>query len=125
MPTDRQRLGERGEALAEAWLTERGYTVAERNYRCPYGEIDRIMREGERLVFVEVKTRRNSDYGSPAESVTPFKQRQISRAALHYLQKNEAEERPCRFDVVEVLLLDGAPPQVRHLPGVFDAVEST
>jgi putative endonuclease len=121
VPTDRQELGARGEALAERWLTERGYETVARNYRCRYGEVDRIMREGETLVFVEVKTRRSDEFGSPSEAVTAFKRRQISRAALYYLQ-NEANGDPsCRFDAVEVMYADGLPPRVRHLIGIFEA----
>jgi putative endonuclease len=121
LPTDRQELGARGETLAEEWLAGRGYQVVARNYRCAYGEVDRIMREGDVLVFVEVKTRRSGDFGTPSEAVTAFKRRQISRTALHFLQ-HEAEDDPsCRFDVIEVMFTDGSPPQVRHLPAVFEA----
>lgn len=123
MATDRQRLGARGEERAEAHLTDRGYTTLARNYRCPYGEVDRVMQDGDTLAFVEVKTRHNPQDGSPAEAVTAFKRRQITRTALHYLQTNGLDDSPCRFDVVEVVLADGAPPLVRHLPGVFDAEE--
>lgn len=121
MPTDRQELGARGEALAEEWLAERGYEIVARNYRCRHGEVDRIMREGDTLVFVEVKTRRSGDYGVPSESVTAFKRRQISRTALYYLQNETDEEQSCRFDGVEVTFLNGSPPHVRHLPGIFEA----
>ncbi|MBW3625671.1 MAG: YraN family protein [Armatimonadetes bacterium] len=124
MATDRQKLGARGEEIAETHLAARGYALLARNYRCAYGEIDRIMRDGDTLVFVEVKTRRGVGFGPPAESVNAPKRRQITRAALHYLQEADSPEEPdCRFDVVGVLLADGAPPQVEHHRGVF-TVES-
>ena len=114
----------RGETLAEQWLVERGYAVVARNYRYRYGEIDRVMEKDATLVFVEVKTRRGSGFGSPAEAVNERKRGQIVRAARHYLLSRGGADAPCRFDVVEVVLEDGFPPQVRHLPGVFDASES-
>jgi putative endonuclease len=122
MATARQQLGQRGEELAEKWLNERGISTLVRNYRCPYGEVDRVMQEGDTFIFVEVKARRNSDYGTPAESVTPFKQRQITRTAMHYLQESHLEDATCRFDVVEVFFEDGSLPRVQHFPGVFEAV---
>lgn len=122
MATDRQKLGTRGEELAEALLLRQGYTLVARNYRCPYGEVDRVMDDRGTLVFVEVKTRRGVGFGPPAENITAFKRRQITRTALNFLQEHESwGESPCRFDAVEVLLVDGAPPEVRHLPGVFEA----
>jgi putative endonuclease len=85
------------------------------------GEIDRIMIEGDALVFVEVKTRRGEAYGRPSESVTAFKRRQIARSAAYFLSEEDEGERPCRFDVAEVTLHDGNPPVVRLLRGAFDA----
>lgn len=116
-------MGARGERLAEAFLARRGLALECRNYRCRYGEVDLIMREGTRWVFVEVKTRRSLDFGSPGESVTARKQGQIARAALHFLFERQAPEGPCRFDVVEVLLAPRNAPQVRHLQAAFDLPE--
>ena len=79
------------------------------------------MRDGETLAFVEVKARRNAGDVAPAEAVNAFKRRQITRTALHYLQANGLDDASCRFDVVEILLADGSPPEVRHSMGVFDA----
>ena len=121
MATERQQLGARGEVIAEAWLTGRGYTTLVRNYRCPYGEIDRVMRIGDTIAFVEVKTRRGVDYGAPAEAVTPSKRRRITRSARYYIGETDVEAAAYRFDVVEILLVANAPPRIRHLAGVFDA----
>jgi putative endonuclease len=124
MKSDRQLLGDRGEELAERHLVGKGYLLTERNYRCPHGEVDRVMWDGDTLVFVEVKTRRSFAFGSPAEAVDARKRRQITRSASHYLQEREgAEDMDCRFDVVEVALIDGSPVQIFHHVGVFDAEE--
>ena len=96
--------GARGEALAAAYLEQRGYTVLERNYRCRTGEIDLIARQGNRLAFVEVKTRKNALRGEPREYVTAAKQRRLHSAAMHYLMCHpEAENLLMRFDVAEIL----------------------
>ena len=96
--------GARGEALAAAYLEQRGYTVLERNYRCRTGEIDLIARQGNRLAFVEVKTRKNALRGEPREYVTAAKQRRLHSAAMHYLMCHpEAENLLLRFDVAEIL----------------------
>ena len=120
MRSNRQLLGDRGEALAETWLAERGYVLRARNYRCRTGEIDLIMQQGDLLAFIEVKTRRSEAYGTPAEAVNAFKRRQILQTAEHYLATFD-DPVECRFDVVEVWFLDGDAPRVNHLPAAFDA----
>ena len=78
-------LGARGEEIAAAFLRGRKFVILQRNFRCKGGEVDIVAREGKTFVFVEVKTRRNEAFGPPQASVTPFKQRQISKAALTWL----------------------------------------
>lgn len=75
--------------------------LLERNFRSRGGEIDLIMRQGETLVFIEVRYRRSRDYGSPLETVTQTKQRRLIAAASHYLQRRNLDL-PCRFDVVGI-----------------------
>lgn len=104
MTHTRKRLGQRGEILAAEKLVERGYTLLARNYRCAYGEIDVIARQGEALVFVEVRTRRGAAFGSPEESITPRKQAHLIAAAQHYLQANNLLDENWRIDVVAVEL---------------------
>ncbi len=99
------RTGKKGEELAAAHLTEAGYRIIERNYRCFFGEIDIVAEEGETLVFVEVKSRRSDAYGAPQLAVGREKQNKISRIALHYLSERHQRHRPARFDVVAVNLL--------------------
>ncbi len=95
--------GEAAEQDARAYLERRGLTFVQKNYRCPCGEIDLIMRDGEEIVFVEVRMRRQEYLGSAIESVTQSKQSKLIRTALLYLQKTEALDRVnCRFDVLGI-----------------------
>ncbi|HHH39553.1 MAG TPA: YraN family protein [Sedimenticola sp.] len=95
------RSGEAAEERALAWLRSQGLALVARNYRCKAGEIDLVMRDGESLVFVEVRYRSHRGFGSAAESVTPAKQRRLQRAASHYLQRLSRVP-PCRFDIIGV-----------------------
>lgn len=117
--SDNRTLGARGEEIAAAYLKKRRYRVIETNYRCKCGEVDIIARDGSVLVFIEVKTRRTATYGPPQLSVTPFKQRQISKAALTWLAKNRLMESNARFDVVGVVLREGTP-VIEHIENAFD-----
>lgn len=97
-------IGSGYEELAAAYLMEQGYAVIGRNFSCRSGEIDIIARDGEYLVFVEVKYRRDKRAGDPAEAVDYRKQQHIRRAAEYYLYRNRvSESMPCRFDVVSIL----------------------
>lgn len=93
--------GARAENLACAHLESSGLKLITRNYRCPQGEIDLIMHDGEVLVFVEVRYRHSNAFGSPAETVDRRKQERLRTAASHYLVRH-AIDRACRFDVVAV-----------------------
>jgi putative endonuclease len=102
MAGERRQLGIDGERAAERFLRARGYTIVERNYRCPRGEVDLIALHGRTVVFVEVKTRRAAASDSPYDAVDPRKQRQIVRVAEHYLSARRLHDRDVRFDVVGV-----------------------
>ena len=102
MPDDRQLLGAEGERAAEKFLRRQRYTIVQRNYRCPAGEVDLIALDRSTVVFIEVKTRTQPGFGSPLEAVDARKQRQILRAAQHYLVANRLQDRDARFDVVGV-----------------------
>ena len=97
----RRRTGRDGEDLAARHLTQLGYRIVARNFRCRAGEIDLIAEEGGDLVFIEVRARRSRRFGTAAESVTPRKQRQVCRVALHFLARFGWHSN-CRFDVVTV-----------------------
>jgi putative endonuclease len=116
----RQSLGLLGENVACDELRRRGYEILERRYRTRYGEIDIVAKDGETIVFVEVKARDGRDFGDGAEAVTPWKQRRISRMAQDFLLRRQIGERPCRFDVVAVKTGRGAP-VVEVYTSAFDA----
>ncbi len=95
--------GENAEQQACDFLTLQGLALVERNFRSPYGEIDLIMRDGETLVFVEVRYRKNAKFGGALESVTPSKQAKISATTEIYLNALENKIPRIRFDVVGIL----------------------
>jgi putative endonuclease len=95
--------GAAAERRAAHYLQQAGLTLVVCNYRSPYGEIDLIMQQEDELVFVEVRFRTRTDYGSPLESVDHRKQARLRATAAHYLQQDRtASNRPCRFDIVAI-----------------------
>ena len=111
-------FGLSGEEHAARWLLAQGYIVLERRFRCQMGEIDIIARQGKVIVFVEVKARRSTGYGSPAEAVTWGKQRKLLRTAQFWLLQKGLTEAACRMDVIEVLQQE-AVPVIHHIPNAF------
>lgn len=107
--------GGEAEALAAEYLARQGLTVTRRNYRCRFGEIDLIARDGITVVFVEVRSRRKDNYGGVAESITGTKRVRVIRAARHYLA-GARQDPPVRFDVI---LIRGDPGQVEWIRGAF------
>lgn len=122
MTIARQELGKSGEDLAADALAARGYAILARRHRSRGGEIDIVARDGETMVFVEVRRRSREEYGTAAESVTPWKQRQVVRMAVDYLAREGLWETcPVRFDVVAIDdSLDGVP-RITVIPGAFTA----
>ncbi len=106
--------GEKGEVIAREYLKKQGLTFVEQNYSCRLGEIDLIFKDGNVLVFIEVKTRSSEKYGLPSEAVTPYKQSKIRQVATSYMIEHKCYPCACRFDVVEVL--DG---KVTYLRNAF------
>jgi putative endonuclease len=102
MTVARQKLGKSGEDLAVEELARRGYAILARRYRTRHGEIDVVARDGEALVFVEVKARTTTEFGAAAEAVTPWKQRRLVSMATDYLARHRITDRACRFDVITV-----------------------
>lgn len=104
------RKGRAGEALAHQFLQARGLRDFRFNVRSRFGEIDLVARDGDTLVFVEVRYRRNASHGSPVATVDIHKQRKIIKTARFYLQKHGLTNRmPCRFDVVGITENAGQP----------------
>ncbi|MCK7484048.1 MAG: YraN family protein [Candidatus Moduliflexus flocculans] len=112
-------MGLVGEELACDHLRKKGYIIVERGFRMVRGEIDVVARDGDTLVFVEVKTRADESYGRPEESVTPAKQRQIRRIAQGYLVARSLGEVPCRFDVVAILYRGPEDYRLEHFVDAF------
>lgn len=112
----RKTTGRFGEDCAAKHLAQQGYTILERNFRLRIGEVDIIARDGEYLVFIEVKTRRSQQFGSPFEAVDIRKQQQIMQVASVYIRGKDI---PVRFDVVAVYL-HGQDVQVEILQNAFE-----
>ena len=123
MGDPRRLTGAAAEAAAAAFLEGAGLRVIERNVRFVHGEIDLVCRDGEVLVFVEVKSRRARWGDGPAAAVSALKQWRLTRLAQHYLKWRRLGEPRCRFDVVAVTVENDGASTVRHLRGAFDAVE--
>lgn len=104
----RLRLGKEGERLAGKFLKKQGYNLIRQNYKTPMGEIDIIAQDRGTLVFIEVKTRENFEFGQPFEAVTHTKRQKIARVALSYLKRLK-ETPACRFDVLSICYKNGAP----------------
>ncbi|MCB9357165.1 MAG: YraN family protein [Calditrichaeota bacterium] len=115
--TDGQKLGERGEKLAKDYLRKQGLRLLERNWRTSFGELDIICKEGETVVFVEVKTAGKPTEFAPANRVTRDKQRRIKRLADAYLRSSHLEC-PRRFDIVTVIQ-DGNQFHIEHFKNAF------
>jgi putative endonuclease len=100
----RRDTGILGEKLARGFLEEQGYRIRQTNYRCPEGEIDLVAEHRDFLVFVEVRTKRGLEFGSPEESITPAKMAKLRTVAAHYLQTHDNLPSSWRIDVVAVEL---------------------
>lgn len=107
--------GAAAEALACDYLRAQGLVVTARNYRCRFGEIDIVAREGSTLVFIEVRRRRSEAFGGAASSITRSKRRRILTAARYYLARLKAAP-PCRFDA---LLIRGEPARIEWIKDAF------
>ncbi len=118
MKLNQNNAGLDAEKLAATFLANHGLKLVVQNYHCRFGEIDLIMRDANTLVFVEVRLRSNSQFGSAAASITPQKQQKLILTAQHYLQQNP-EKNACRFDVLLMDKLDTK--AIDWLKNAFDA----
>ncbi|HKB10009.1 MAG TPA: YraN family protein [Vicinamibacterales bacterium] len=116
----RQTLGKHGEDLACRELERRGYAIVARRYRRRGGEIDIVARDGDTVVFVEVKAREDLAFGGGADAVTAIKRRRIAQIAREYLACHHRSDCPCRFDVVSIQF-DAGRPVVELFQNAFDA----
>ncbi len=116
-------LGNAGEREAARFLRGLGYQVLERRYRTPLGELDLVARDGNCIVFVEVKTRRSNEAGQPFESVDRRKQLQLTKLALAFLKQRGWLEQPARFDVISIVWPETANvPEITHYRNAFEPV---
>lgn len=111
-------LGAYGERVAAQHLVDQGMVLLDRNWRCPAGEIDLVLREGAVLVFCEVKTRSSAAFGSPLEGVGSAKAARLRRLAAMWLQDHEVRVSDVRIDLVGVLHAGDRPPVVDHVKGI-------
>lgn len=111
-----RQIGKRGEIEAVRFLKGKGLEILEQNFRCRTGEIDLICRDGNEIVFVEVKTRINSIFGEGLESVNAKKQEKMIKTAHYYLQTHRQERSAYRFDVISILANAN---QIEHILSAF------
>ena len=117
--TNRRRmLGDYGERLAARFLEDHGMQVIDRNWRCAHGELDLVARDGDCLVFCEVKTRRSVRFGDPLEAVTGDKAVRLRRLAAAWLRAHDVHGARVRIDVVAILRPSSGPALLRHVVGV-------
>lgn len=123
---DRKEIGDMGELIAARWLSRRGRKMLYRNYRgVNRGEVDIVARHRDVLTFVEVKTRTSTAFGRPADAVGPDKQRLIQRGAMDWLRLLGHPRIKFRFDIVEVVLIEGEMPHVNVIENAFQMPESS
>lgn len=120
MTKGRQSLGRRGEQLALAYLTNKGYAVINTNWRCPLGELDIIARQGNTVVFVEVRTRFTDSTEPAFESVNPRKQAKLAALAQLYLANTGLEDSSWRIDVIAIAVSANGKPLIDHLENALD-----
>ncbi|MBA3037335.1 MAG: YraN family protein [Desulfobacterium sp.] len=119
MPSKDQLFGKEGESLAVLYLKKHGYKIIEQNYRTKLGEIDIIAKEKNTLVFVEVKSRKTGDFGSPKYAITPKKMKKISMVALYFLKETKQSGVKARFDVVSISPGEREP-EIEIIKNAFD-----
>lgn len=118
MPIDHQKTGKWGEDLARRFLEKKGYSILACNYRNVRQEIDLIARIGNELVFVEVKTRKNNDFGFPEEWVDEQKIKHIFNAADAYVLENELQGE-LRFDIIAITGTNETSVEIEHIEDAF------
>ncbi len=116
--TRNSNLGSYGERVAAQRLVEQGMVLVDRNWRCELGEMDLVLRDGDVLVFCEVKTRSSAAYGHPLEAVSAAKGARLRRLAARWLVEHDVHPHDIRVDLVGVLLAERGAAEVEHVQGV-------
>ena len=120
MRSARSRVGQTGEILAAAELGKLGYRIIDSNYRTQYGEIDLVAKDGEYLVFIEVRSLSNTDFCRPIETISQKKISRIIYAAQHYMTAKNINDSAVRFDIVEVEHRKDSSPVVSVIRDAFN-----
>jgi putative endonuclease len=120
---DRQEVGKLGEKVAQKFLKKRGYRIRETGFRCHHGEIDIIAQKKDHLVFVEVRTKSNLEFGTPEESITRAKKERIIASALTYTSTHQNLPSLWRIDVVAIELDDKG--QTKRIEHIENAIEQS
>ncbi len=115
----KKSFGEKGEEIAVKYLKKLGYEIVARNYRFGHGEIDIIAKDKDTLVFIEVKTRENLNFGPPELAVTKRKQQQIKKISEAYLYEHNFSDTESRIDVIAILLERNGKPKINHIINAF------
>ncbi len=116
-------IGSIGEDIATKFLKKNKYKIIENNFKCKLGEIDIIAKDGDYLVFVEVKTRKSTKYGMPSEAVNYYKQQKIIQVAKYYLM-NKSLDANVRFDVIEIIIENKHKPTTKWIRIIKNAFNS-
>lgn len=119
---NKKTIGQEGEDIAAEYLVNNGFEMITRNYRFGHGEIDIIVKDKSNgyLVFVEVKTRQNLEFGEPEYAITKSKIKQLKKIAESYLYEKEIKEIECRFDVIAIIWNRETKPKITHYKNAFD-----
>ena len=104
----RKDTGKKGEEVALSFLRKKGYKILDRNFRCGFGELDIVAEKNNQIIFIEVRSCRSLNFGSPQESLNYFKKKRLTRLALFYLTSHNLKNVFCRFDVVAVVFEEGS-----------------
>jgi putative endonuclease len=124
VPSQTQKVGKQAEEFAADYLQERGFRIIDRNWRCRWGELDLIAREGEQMVFIEVKARSTHDFGSPEESLTRSKKGRLLKTAWQYLETVGKLDSEWRFDLIAIdLNAEGENHFINHYQHVIEDSE--
>jgi putative endonuclease len=116
---NKRKTGSEGEEIACEFISKLGYKIVERNYQFGHGEIDIIAKDGDTLVFIEVKYRKNLEYGPPELAITKGKQNLVKRTATAYLWEKKIKDELSRIDVIAILKLPGQKPKINHIINAF------
>ncbi|MDP2300803.1 MAG: YraN family protein [Ignavibacteria bacterium] len=119
MDSSKKDMGKYGEELAATLLMDKGFEIIKKNYRYGKGEIDIVANDGDTLVFIEVKTRTNLNYGEPELAITKNKVNQLRKIGSMYCYENNIENKLIRFDVIAIMMDDITKPKINHIENAF------